>query len=108
MVSPREARSQGGVPGGAIPSPAGVPAVGGTASTGSGPNFPSSSGDREKGKFRLSDFPRLTVVAVSNDDGMPIAATTNQILAELLHETRLLRHALVLGGLAADIDEPFD
>ena len=53
-------------------------------STGSGPDFPGSSGDREKGKFRPSATPRLTQVAVTGDDGRPIAKTTDKLLTELL------------------------
>lgn len=37
------------------------------------PDFPGSAGDRELGKFRPSAEPRLTTVAVVNDDGTPIA-----------------------------------
>ena len=53
-------------------------------STGSGPDFPGSSGDREKGKFRPSATPRLTQVAVTGDDGKPVTRTTAQLLVELL------------------------
>ena len=52
--------------------------------TGSGPDFPGSSGDREQGKFRPSGTPRLDVVAVARDDGRPVASTTDLLLAELL------------------------
>ncbi len=75
-------------------------------STGLGPDFPGSAGDRERAKFRESTHPRLTTVAVSGDDGEPVAATADQLLEELIYEVRLMRHALVLGGMAADIDEP--
>lgn len=77
-------------------------------STGLGPDFPEQSGGRERGKFRESEHPRLTTVAVVGDDGEPVAATSDQLLAELVYEVRLMRHALVLGGMAADIDEPFN
>lgn len=53
-------------------------------STGLGPDFPGSAGDRERGKFRPSATPRLTQVAVTGDDGQPVAKTTDQLLAELL------------------------
>ena len=53
-------------------------------STGSGPDFPGSSGDREKGKFRPSATPRRTQVAVAGDDGRPVTRTTDQLLEELL------------------------
>ncbi len=75
-------------------------------STGLGPDFPGSAGDRERGKFRASAHPRLTQIAVVGDEGNPIAQDTNALLMEVVHELTLLRHALVLGGLAADIDEP--
>lgn len=61
-------------------------------STGLGPDFPGSSGDRERGKFRPSAIPRLTQVAVTTDDGKPIAKTTEQLLAEVL----LWQKAMVL------------
>lgn len=70
--------------------------------------FPSSAGERERGKFRPSNLNRSTTVAVVADDGGPIPKTTNELLEELVYETKLLRHALVLGGLAADLDEPLD
>ena len=41
-------------------------------STGHGADFPSSAGDRERGKFRPSATPLLTTIAVVNDDGTPI------------------------------------
>lgn len=74
-------------------------------STGLGPDFPGSAGDRERGKFRPSSHPRLTQIAVTTDDGQPIATGTDEILRELVYEVRLLRHALVLQGLAADMEE---
>ena len=53
-------------------------------STGGGPDFPGSSGDRERCKFRPSATPRLTQVAVTGDDGRPIVRTTDELLAEIL------------------------
>lgn len=55
-----------------------------TESTGAGPDFPGSSGDRERGRFRPSATPRRTTVAVVGDDGRPIARTTDELLADLL------------------------
>jgi len=75
-------------------------------STGLGPDFPGQAGDRERAKFRESDYARLTTVAVADDDGQPVAIGTNDLLAELVHEIKLLRSGLVLQGMAADIDEP--
>lgn len=74
-------------------------------STGLGPDFPGSAGDRERAKFRESEHPRLTAVAVVNDDGHPVAMGTNDLLVELIHEIKLLRSGLVIEGLAADTDE---
>ena len=64
-----------------------------TDSTGQGPDFPGSSGDRERGKFRPSATPRLTVVAVTDDRGRPVADGLVQVLNELL----LYQKAIVLG-----------
>lgn len=44
------------------------------ATTDQGPDFPSSAGDREHGKFRPSGTPRLTTVAVVNDDGTQVGS----------------------------------
>lgn len=74
--------------------------------TGLGPDFPGSAGDRERAKFRESAHPRLTQVAVTGDDGEPVSKSTNDLLEEVIYELRTMRHALVLGGLAEDIDEP--
>lgn len=76
-----------------------------TESTGSGPDFPGSSGDREKGKFRPSVRPRLTVVGVSRDDGKPVAKTTDELLAELLlwQKATVLALALQLDVSVADL-----
>lgn len=52
--------------------------------TGGGPDFPGSSGDRERGKFRPSATPRLAVIAVAGDDGRPVPITTNELLAQTL------------------------
>lgn len=63
---------------------------------GTGPDFPGSSGDRERGKFRPSAIPRLTAVAVVGDDGKPIPLTTNQLLEEILLYQKALLYALTL------------
>lgn len=76
-------------------------------STGNGADFPSNAGEREAGTKRPSRTPRLTVTAVSGDDGLPIGG--EKLLTkfdELIFEIRTLRHAMVLQGFAADIDEP--
>lgn len=62
-------------------------------STGAGPDFPDSAGDRERGKFRPSEIARRTVVAVSGDDGRPVTRSTDDLLEELL----VYQKAIVLG-----------
>ena len=47
-------------------------------------DFSGSSGDRERGKFRSSKWPRLYTSAVVNDDGTPIAGDTNALLAGVI------------------------
>lgn len=63
-------------------------------STGVGPDFPGSSGDRERGRFRPSATPRLTQVAVTGDDGKSVTLTTNQILLEILAYQKAILTAL--------------
>lgn len=58
------------------------------------PDFPGSSGDRERGKFRPSATPRLTQVAVTGDDGKAVTLTTNQILLEILAYQKAILIAL--------------
>ncbi len=73
-------------------------------STGQGPDFPGSAGDRERGKFRESAYPRLTTVAVVDDEGRPIRGTTDQILEQILLELQALRAGQVASGLAEHVD----
>lgn len=75
-----------------------------TETTSSGPDFPGSSGDRERGKFRPSDTPRLTKVAVSGDDGQAVVATTDELLNELLMWTKAMVRAQVLTASGDDFD----
>ena len=65
-------------------------------STGAGPDFPGSAGDRERGKFRPSGVPRRTTVAIVGDDGKPITRTTNELLEELLLWQKAMTLAMVL------------
>lgn len=61
---------------------------------GNAPDFPGSSGDRERGKFRPSATPTLTTVAVVGDGGESLAPrTTEALLADVL----LQQKAIVLG-----------
>ena len=71
--------------------------------TGAGPDFPGSSGDREKGKFRPSSIARLTQVAVTDDDGNPVARTLEQTMEEIL----LYQKALLVGLSLLSDSEPF-
>ena len=75
--------------------------------TGGGPDFPGSAGDRERGRFRPSSMPRHTAVAVVDDEGRPIARTTEQILEELLDYNKaiLLALSLVVRGEAFTPDD---
>ena len=72
-------------------------------STGLGPDFPESAGGREQGKFRPAQYPRLTTVAVSNDDGSTIADASNAQLSDILTELRMLRVAMVAAGTAEEV-----
>lgn len=64
-----------------------------TDSTGLGPDMPGSGGDRERGKFRPSVYPRLTTVAVVGDDGESLTAGLSSVEDEQI----LLLRAIVLG-----------
>ena len=56
------------------------------------PDFPGSAGGREQGKFRPSRTPKLTQVAVVNDDGTAIIGYTMvPFIAEMLDELRAIR-----------------
>ena len=72
--------------------------------TGLGPDFPGSSGDREKSKFRPSATPRLTQVAVTGDDGKPVTLTTNEILLEILAYQKGILTALSFIANGADFE----
>lgn len=76
-------------------------------STGSGPDFPGSGGDRERGKFRPSGTPRLTQVAVTGDDGRPLVRTTDELLAELLlwQKAEVIAQTWNNEGLAYTLEE---
>lgn len=67
-----------------------------TWSTALGPDFPESAGDREKGKFRESAYPRLTQIAVTNDDGTPIGAGVLSTEEETLLELKAIRIGIQL------------
>ena len=68
---------------------------------GAGPDFPGSAGGREQGKFRESETPHLTTVAVVDDSGLPIARTVEQILEETLLYQKAILLALSLASNGA-------
>ena len=74
---------------------------------GAGQDFPGSSGDRERGKFRQSATPRLTTVAVVGDDGEPTTLSLEQVLSELLmyQKATVLALSLLAEGEAFTVDE---
>ena len=73
--------------------------------TGLGPDFPESAGDREKGKFRESAYARLTAVAVVDDDGNSIGSALVPNFEDLAMEIRKLRFALTVKGVAEDLGD---
>ena len=73
-------------------------------STGRGPDFPGSAGDRERGRFRPSRTPRLTNVAVVGDDGRPVVSSTDALLADVV----LWQKATVLALMWVAEGTPFD
>ena len=72
---------------------------------GAGPDFPAGAGPREAGKFRPTNIPLLTAVAVVNSDGTQIGTALFPSFDELIEEIRLLRQALMLQGTAADLGD---
>lgn len=71
------------------------------------PDFPGSSGDRERGKFRPSATPKLTTIAVVGDDGQPFVRTTEQLLEELLlyQKATLLALSLLADGASFSVED---
>ena len=57
------------------------------------PDFPRGAGDRELGKFRPSAEPRLTQVAVVDDDGRPVG----MVLMPAADEQVMLLRAILFG-----------
>ncbi len=74
---------------------------------GTGPDFPGSSGDRERGKFRPSATPRLVTMAVVGDDGRPLALTTEQLLDQVIWTNLAILWALsaLADGASFTVDE---
>lgn len=67
-----------------------------------GPHFPESAGDRERGKFRPSKYPRGTMVAVCDDDGAPIGARTEEVLSDI--SATLKDISATLSAIRADLE----
>lgn len=74
-------------------------------STGLGADFPESPGDREKGKFRPSDTPRLTQIAVVNDDGTVIGHVLVESNEEMIFWLKAMYAGLVAKGFAEDVTD---
>ena len=74
-------------------------------SSGGGPDFPGSAGDREQGKFRPSAIPRLVQVAVVDDDGRPVGTALVPNFDELIYWIRAMYMGLVAKGLAEDVTD---
>ncbi len=74
---------------------------------GAGPDFPGSSGDRERGKFRPSATPKLTAIAVVDDDGNPVSRTTNELLEELLlwQKATVVALSMLAEGASFSVDD---
>ena len=72
---------------------------------GGGTHFPSSAGDRERGKFRPGRIPLTTTLAVVDDDGKRVGTALIPSFDELIYEIRQLRLALTLAGTAADMGD---
>ena len=66
-------------------------------------DFPESAGDRERGKHRPSAFPRLTQVAICDDNGDPVGSAQTQVLRDILIELRFLHLAMVAAGTAEEV-----
>ena len=49
-----------------------------------------SQGDMAKNSYRDSGFPGLFTLAISNDDGTSIAASTDELLVELINQVKIL------------------
>jgi len=69
------------------------------------PDFPFSAGTREQGKFRPSATPKLTQVAVVNDDGTQIGTALIPSSEEIAYWVRALYAGLILKGMAEDVTD---
>lgn len=69
------------------------------------PDFPSSAGAREGGKFRPSATPKLVQIAVTNDDGTQIGTALVPSSEEIAFWIRALYAGLVATGQAEDVTD---
>lgn len=60
------------------------------------PAFPESAQDRERGRFRSSRTARQTQVAVSDDAGLPLVFSTDELLGEILTQMKIQNAHLAL------------
>ena|SRR3990167_8383762 len=74
-------------------------------STGLGPDWPESAGDREKGKFRPSQYPRLVQVAVVNDNGTQIGSALVPSNEEMAYWLKAMYAGLISRGIADDVTD---
>lgn len=72
--------------------------------------LPPSPADRERAQWRRvpgvdeDGFPK-TAIAVVGEDGSAVAASVEDLLAELIYEVRALRMGLIVNEIAADLDD---
>ena len=71
----------------------------------SSPDFPGSSGGREQGKFRPAKIPKLTKVAVCNDDGSVLGYAMVPYLEEIGYWIRALYAGMIAAGTAEDVTD---
>lgn len=69
------------------------------------PDFPGSAGGREQGKFRPSATPKLTQIAVVNDDGTQIGTALVPSNEEIAFWIRALYAGLIHQGQAVDVTD---
>ena len=78
----------------------------GTDTVGDGsPDFPTSAGTREAGKFRPSGTPKLVQIAVVNDDGTQIGTALVASSEDVAFWLRALYAGLILKGMAEDVTD---
>ena len=69
------------------------------------PDFPTSAGTREGGKFRPSATPKLVTIAIVNDDGSQIGTALVPSNEEIVFWLKVMYAGLILAGQAEDITD---